>query len=281
MAGQAAAHSRVSRSCEKGFGIDSARRSEPGLARLSATGSVQSLDGTKAASPGLAVANGRLVKPGGSSVGRYPRATPSTTCIAHLRSPCHDSKPMDPRSAPFVRTGHHEGQAPAGHPDLAPTVKACYEAGTTGHGLHRLLSSKGVRCDEVTPSLIPKAAGDRVKTGKRDARRLARLHRMGELAPSGSRASPRKGCGSCRARDRRHRGPPSSPPAIGWDAAAPRPGVAQRLDMDAPPRPVVALPALREIRLPMRPPAPLAGHRRACATPMSPPSRSSRPARVV
>jgi transposase len=60
-------------------------------------------------------------------------------------------------------------------------LRAAYEAGPTGYGLHRQLTSMGVRCDVVAPALIPRAAGDRVKTDKRDARRLARLHRMGEL----------------------------------------------------------------------------------------------------
>jgi transposase len=60
-------------------------------------------------------------------------------------------------------------------------LRACYEAGPTGYGLHRLLESMGVRCDVIAPALIPRAPGDRVKTDKRDCRRLARLHRMGEL----------------------------------------------------------------------------------------------------
>ena len=60
-------------------------------------------------------------------------------------------------------------------------LRACYEAGPTGYELHRLLASLQVRCDVVAPSLIPKAPGDRVKTDKRDCRRLARLHRAGEL----------------------------------------------------------------------------------------------------
>lgn len=58
---------------------------------------------------------------------------------------------------------------------------ACYEAGPTGYDLYRLLGSMGVRCDVVAPSLVPKGRGDRVKTDKRDARRLAGLHRAGEL----------------------------------------------------------------------------------------------------
>jgi len=60
-------------------------------------------------------------------------------------------------------------------------VRACYEAGPTGYDLARLLVSLGVRCEVVAPSLIPKAPGDKVKTDKRDCRRLARLHRAGEL----------------------------------------------------------------------------------------------------
>jgi transposase len=60
-------------------------------------------------------------------------------------------------------------------------LRSCYEAGPTGFGLHRLLTSMGVACQVIAPSLIPKAPGDRVKTDKRDCRRLARLHRAGEL----------------------------------------------------------------------------------------------------
>ncbi len=62
-------------------------------------------------------------------------------------------------------------------------IWACYEAGPTGYDLQRLLASMGVRCDVVAPSLIPKGSGDRVKTDRRDARRLAGLHRAGELTP--------------------------------------------------------------------------------------------------
>lgn len=62
---------------------------------------------------------------------------------------------------------------------------ACYEAGPTGYDLYRLLRAVGVRCDVVAPSLVPKGRGDRVKTDKRDSRRLAGLHRAGELTPIG------------------------------------------------------------------------------------------------
>jgi transposase len=59
----------------------------------------------------------------------------------------------------------------------------CYEAGPCGYGVHRLLSGLGQDCSVVAPSLIPSRPGDRVKTNRRDATTLARLHRAGELAP--------------------------------------------------------------------------------------------------
>ena len=57
----------------------------------------------------------------------------------------------------------------------------CYEAGPTGYGLYRLIESLGHACVVVAPSLIPKKAGDRIKTNRRDAEGLARLLRAGEL----------------------------------------------------------------------------------------------------
>ena len=57
----------------------------------------------------------------------------------------------------------------------------CYEAGPTGYGLYRLLVSLGHDCMVVAPSLIPKRAGDHVKTTRRDAVALVRLLRAGEL----------------------------------------------------------------------------------------------------
>ena len=60
-------------------------------------------------------------------------------------------------------------------------LRFCYEAGPCGYGIHRRLSARGHECVVVAPSLIPKRAGDRVKTDRRDAARLAKLHRAGEL----------------------------------------------------------------------------------------------------
>jgi transposase len=60
-------------------------------------------------------------------------------------------------------------------------LRFCYEAGPCGYGIQRQLSTAGHECVVVAPSLIPKRAGDRVKTDRRDAASLARLHRAGEL----------------------------------------------------------------------------------------------------
>jgi len=62
-------------------------------------------------------------------------------------------------------------------------VRFCYDAGPCGYGLQRLLTGYGHDCVVVAPSLIPMKAGDRVKTDRRDALMLAKLHRAGELTP--------------------------------------------------------------------------------------------------
>ena len=60
-------------------------------------------------------------------------------------------------------------------------LAVCYEAGPGGFELYRLLSRLGVRCDVVAPSLIPVRAGDKVKTDRRDAKKLVTLYRGGVL----------------------------------------------------------------------------------------------------
>jgi transposase len=64
---------------------------------------------------------------------------------------------------------------------LAPPVRVTYEAGPTGYGLARACARAGIACTVAAPSKIPRASGDRVKTDRRDAERLARLLRLGEL----------------------------------------------------------------------------------------------------
>ena len=60
-------------------------------------------------------------------------------------------------------------------------VRCCYEAGPTGFGLKRDLGAAGIECIVVAPSLVPTKAGDRVKTDRRDAEKLARFLRSGDL----------------------------------------------------------------------------------------------------
>ena len=56
-----------------------------------------------------------------------------------------------------------------------------YEAGPCGFGIYRHLTSRGEHCVVVSPSMVPKRSGDRVKTDRRDSVTLVRLHRAGEL----------------------------------------------------------------------------------------------------
>ena len=64
---------------------------------------------------------------------------------------------------------------------LPRPVRVAYEAGPTGYGLARACAEVGIACTVAAPSRIPRAPGDRVKTDRRDAERLARLLRRGEL----------------------------------------------------------------------------------------------------
>ena len=65
---------------------------------------------------------------------------------------------------------------------LPAPVRAVYEAGPTGYGLARACAAAGIGCVVAAPSRIRPAA-DRVKTDRRDAERLARLLRLGEITP--------------------------------------------------------------------------------------------------
>ncbi len=63
----------------------------------------------------------------------------------------------------------------------SPDLRACYEAGPTGFVLYWQLAQLGVECAVIAPTLVPKKPGDRVKTDRRDALKLARSHRSGDL----------------------------------------------------------------------------------------------------
>jgi transposase len=62
-------------------------------------------------------------------------------------------------------------------------IRACYEAGPTGYAVYWQLTALGVKCEVIAPTLVPTKAGDRVKTDRRDAEKLARCYRAGDLTP--------------------------------------------------------------------------------------------------
>ena len=61
------------------------------------------------------------------------------------------------------------------------SLRVCYEAGPTGYVLYWHLAELGVQCEVVAPTLVPVKSGDRVKTDRRDAEKLARCYRAGDL----------------------------------------------------------------------------------------------------
>jgi transposase len=62
-------------------------------------------------------------------------------------------------------------------------VQACYEAGVSGYDLDRQITACGVTCQVIAPALTPRRPGQRIKTDRRDARKLVGLFRAGELTP--------------------------------------------------------------------------------------------------
>lgn len=63
------------------------------------------------------------------------------------------------------------------------SLSVCYEAGPTGYELYRDLTKAGIPCEVIAPSRIPRTAGIRIKTDRRDALLLAECHRAGQLTP--------------------------------------------------------------------------------------------------
>ncbi len=84
----------------------------------------------------------------------------------------HDSQPnrVDPEAGEEAERRRRFGQP-------------CYEAGPTGYVLYRLLTRIGISCQVIAPTLVPVKAGDRIKTDRRDALRLAQSFRAGDLTP--------------------------------------------------------------------------------------------------
>jgi transposase len=84
-----------------------------------------------------------------------------------LKSMLHDAVKLKKELAALARGGW--------------TLQVCYEAGPTGYGLQRVLTEAKISCVVVAPSLVPKKAGSRVKTDRRDAAQLAHFLRSGDL----------------------------------------------------------------------------------------------------
>src|SRR5215469_1363809 len=101
-------------------------------------------------------------------------------------------------------------------------LRFCYEAGPCGYGIQRQLAGMRHDCTVVAPSLIPRKPGERIKTDRRDAINLAKLHRAGELTPvwvpDQAHGDPRSG--PCASGGGAHSA--TSPPAIVRLPAAPR-----------------------------------------------------------
>ncbi len=78
-------------------------------------------------------------------------------------------------------TAHHVEKLAAKLVERHGQIAVTYEAGPCGYEIYRLLKARGIACDVIAPSQIPRKAGDRIKNDHRDAVTLARLTRAGEL----------------------------------------------------------------------------------------------------
>ena len=102
---------------------------------------------------------------------QHAATTVAAVVLPNHRTPALHSLPSD--SATLVRFVERiRRQGP---------VVCCYEAGPCGFELQRTLTSHEIPCDVIAPALIPRRAGDRIKTDRRDAGQLAVLYRAGAL----------------------------------------------------------------------------------------------------
>jgi transposase len=85
---------------------------------------------------------------------------------------------------------------------LPQPLRGCYEAGPTGFALYRAAEAAGLRLEVVAPSKTPRAAGDRIKSDRKDAELLARLLLAGQLKASRGAATVGRGSASSLARSR-------------------------------------------------------------------------------
>jgi transposase len=125
---------------------------------------------TRAADGGRAMKKGTTI-----TVGLDVHKDTIAVCCLRGDSPAEDTRevPNDPRVIrKLFRRLAAEGE-----------LRVCYEAGPCGYPVRRQLQAMGIACDVIAPALIPRRPGERIKTDHRDARKLARLYRAGELTP--------------------------------------------------------------------------------------------------
>src|SRR5215208_1912338 len=104
---------------------------------------------------------------------QHAATTVAAVLLPGQRTPALHSMASDTATmVRFVQRLHRQG-----------AVRCCYEAGPCGFELQRALTAAHVPCDVIAPALIPRRAGDRIKTDRRDAAQLAILYRAGALTP--------------------------------------------------------------------------------------------------
>jgi transposase len=102
---------------------------------------------------------------------QHAATTVAAVLLAGQRTPALHSLTSDsPTILRFVARVRRQGP-----------VTCCYEAGPCGFELQRALTAKQIPCEVIAPALIPRRAGDRIKTDRRDAAQLAVLYRAGAL----------------------------------------------------------------------------------------------------
>src|SRR5258708_24538410 len=102
---------------------------------------------------------------------QHAATTVAAVLLANHRTPVLHTLPSDaPTIVRFVERLRRQGM-----------VTCCYEAGPCGFELQRALPARKLPCDVIAPGLIPRRAGDRVKTDRRDSGQLAVLYRAGAL----------------------------------------------------------------------------------------------------
>lgn len=101
----------------------------------------------------------------------------AATTVAAVLAPGQHTPALHPLTSESLTILKFVARVRRQHPD----VRCCYEAGPCGFELQRAMTAEGIPCEVIAPALIPRRAGDRIKTDRRDAGHLAVLYRAGAL----------------------------------------------------------------------------------------------------